>query len=117
MATLAQGGRISESLVDEEISRLRAGWSLDAEVSPDFNLSRLLDPDRLAEIDLFDRKQIAAVAAICAESRSLSEAGRRLFNVSRERRARTNDADRLRKYLARFELSWADIQSAADETA
>jgi sigma54-dependent transcription regulator len=32
-----------------------------------------------------------------------------LGNVSRNARATPNDSDRLRKYLARFGLSWADI--------
>ena len=39
----------------------------------------------------------------------MAEAGRALFNVSRNARATPNDSDRLRKYLARFGLSWADI--------
>jgi sigma54-dependent transcription regulator len=51
---------------------------------------------------------LGALAAL--ESRSLSEAGRALFAVSRGRRSRANDADRLRKYLARFGLSWRAIQ-------
>lgn len=34
----------------------------------------------------------------------LSEAGRALFSASRARRTSANDADRLRKYLARFGL-------------
>jgi transcriptional regulatory protein RtcR len=40
----------------------------------------------------------------------LSEAGRALFAASRTRRASSNDADRLRKYLARFDLSWQQLQ-------
>ena len=39
----------------------------------------------------------------------LSEAGRRLFAVSRSARSTTNDADRLRKYLQRFGLTWAEL--------
>ena len=48
--------------------------------------------------------------AICRRSRSLSEAGRSLFSASRARRASANDADRLRKYLQRYDLSWAQLQ-------
>jgi transcriptional regulatory protein RtcR len=48
---------------------------------------------------------------ICRISRSLSEAGRLLFSVSRTKRSSANDADRLRKYLARFGLDWAGISS------
>jgi len=40
---------------------------------------------------------------------ALSEAGRASFAASRARRACANDADRLRKYLARFGLEWARV--------
>jgi transcriptional regulatory protein RtcR len=52
---------------------------------------------------------LAHVVETCRESRSLSEAGRTLFAASRRQRTSTNDADRLRKYLARFDLSWTDV--------
>jgi sigma54-dependent transcription regulator len=38
--------------------------------------------------------------------RMLAAAGRQLFQASRQSKARANDADRLRKYLARFDLQW-----------
>jgi len=46
---------------------------------------------------------------VCAGASSLSEAGRRLFAISRQRRTTANDADRLRKYLARFGLTWVAL--------
>jgi transcriptional regulatory protein RtcR len=100
MATLAQGGRISAEIVGEEIERLNASWaSLDAEESEEI-LSRLLNRDQLAQIDLFDRAQLARVIHICQESRTLSDAGRRLFGASRAKKTSTNDADRLRNFWA-----------------
>jgi sigma54-dependent transcription regulator len=58
MATLAQGGRISTDIVEEEIERMNASWtSLEAEASQEI-LSRLLNRDQLTEIDLFDRAQL-----------------------------------------------------------
>jgi len=48
---------------------------------------------------------------VCRASASLSEAGRRLFDVSRQEKAKVNDADRLRKYLARFGLDWARVRT------
>jgi|GEM_PF-6884743 len=57
-------------------------------------------------LDLFDRLQLQAVIGICRQSRTLSEAGRKLFNRSRTQRAIANDADRLRKYLQKFGLNW-----------
>jgi transcriptional regulatory protein RtcR len=55
--------------------------------------------------------QLADVLTVCASSRSLSDAGRTLFSESRKRRSSQNDADRVRKYLARFGLSWAELGS------
>jgi len=69
------------------------------------------DPKRLAALDRFDRIQLEEVVRVCRSARSLSEAGRILFAASRAARATTNDADRLRKYLARFGLTLAAIQA------
>jgi len=69
-------------------------------------LSRFLDEAAIDAIDRFDRSQLADVIRVCLAARSLSEAGRRLFAISRTRRRSVNDADRLRKYLARFDLRW-----------
>ena len=66
--------------------------------------------EELEGIDLFDRLQLAGVIKVCRESRTLSEAGRTLFGSSRERKKIANDADRLRKYLARFSLSWDQLK-------
>jgi transcriptional regulatory protein RtcR len=49
------------------------------------------------------------VVETCQASRTLSETGRQLFAASREKRASTNDADRLGKYLARFALDWDTV--------
>ena len=38
-------------------------------------------------------------------------AGRVLFAASRQAKASSNDADRLRKYLQRYGLSWAAVQA------
>ncbi len=109
MATLAPGGRISDEVVAEEVERLREMWA-DPESNEDSLLEILLDGDKLEAIDLFDRLQLTCVLKICRESATLSEAGRKLFATSREKKKTANDADRLRKYLARFELSWQDLQ-------
>jgi len=73
-------------------------------------LEELLGVEKLGEVDLFDRLQLAAVIKVCRECRTLSEAGRTLFGSSRERKKTSNDADRLRKYLARFGLSWDQLK-------
>jgi len=63
--------------------------------------------------DIFDRAQLATVIQVCRPSLSLSEAGRKLFAASRRKKASSNDADRLRKYLARFGLDWDIIHSVS----
>ena len=104
MGTLAPGGRIDAAGVREEIGRLERSWSGESmSGEPSDRVSRALGDDA-AELDRFDRVQLEDVLAVCAQSRSLSEAGRKLFAESRKRRRSTNDADRLRKYLARFGL-------------
>lgn len=61
-------------------------------------------------LDLFDRLQLQAVLEVCRQADSLSDAGRRLYQVSRLSKAQPNDADRLRKYLARFGLDWQAVR-------
>lgn len=109
MATLCPAGRIDADAVAVEISRLRALWS-GAKGEADA-LAELLPEDALARIDPFDRVQLAYTVEICRQSGSLSTAGRALFAASRELRKSTNDADRLRKYLARFNLDLAKIMA------
>lgn len=108
MATLSPKGRIDLECVDAEIARLQRLWSGQSNRGEDV-LAELLDGETLAGIDPFDRVQLVETIRVCRRSRSLSEAGRTLFAASRARRSSANDADRLRKYLARFGLDWAGI--------
>lgn len=110
MATLSDGGRIGTPIVKMEIDRLRRAWAGSDSVE-DNVLVALLGQERFREIDLFDRAQLAVVVGVCRCSLSLSEAGRDLFAVSRLAKRSSNDADRLKKYLARFDLEFSDIQS------
>lgn len=109
MATFAPAGRINVSTVEDEIARLKASWKHADSCLPVDNLSEVIGKDRLEQIDLFDAIQLEGVARVCRQSKTLSDAGRRLFSVSRINRRSTNDADRLRKYLARFELDWSSF--------
>lgn len=111
MATLAQSGRISVDVVDEEMSRLKASWEgLEKENFGD-EVTEYLAGEELAGMDLFDKIQLAGVIRTCRKSRTLSDAGRTLFHASRSKKATSNDADRLRKYLQRFHLDWDKIQN------
>lgn len=102
MTVLAGQGRITVALAEEEITLLRASWQSNA---PTTAL-----PPELANIDLFEQRQLETVLDVCRTANSLSEAGRQLFAVSRQQKQKPNDADRLRKYLARFGLSWEELR-------
>jgi transcriptional regulatory protein RtcR len=106
MATLATAGRIQIDGVDAEITRLRAQWRGGNTASP---LDELVG-EAAAALDRFDRVQLEDVIRVCRRAPSLSAAGRELFAVSRTQRASTNDADRLRKYLAKFGLDWEQVR-------
>ena len=116
LATLADSGRIGLPLVEAEIARLRWLWqpatdarnglvSATGTVGRD-ELAALLGDEAVESMDLFDQLQLAAVLQVCRQSRTLSDAGRLLFQASRTQRTVVNDADRLRKYLVRFGLDW-----------
>jgi transcriptional regulatory protein RtcR len=107
MATLAEDGRITVDVVQDEIDRLRSAWQPEQSQG---HLDSVLSADALADIDLFDRLQLDAVIATCRSCTTLAEAGRKLFAASRTRRRAVNDSDRLKKYLARFNLDWAALK-------
>ncbi len=109
MATLAPGGRITDTIVAEEAARLTREWAESSELDGDDVLAEVLGPKRAGAVDRFDAVQLADVIRVCRRARSLSEAGRVLFSESRKAKKIANDADRLRKYLARFGLTWAQL--------
>jgi transcriptional regulatory protein RtcR len=108
LCTLAPRGRITLAMVEQEIAMLQAQWASAEDDADRVLLHRILG-DRADRLDQFDVVQLAAVIRTCRQSRSLSAAGRSLFAASRAEKASRNDADRLRKYLERFDLSWAQI--------
>jgi transcriptional regulatory protein RtcR len=116
MATLAESGRINDAIVDDEVARLRQLWrpvraAFVGSAEAPADLDSLLGMDAAAQLDPFDALQLEAVVRVCRASKSLSDAGRKLFAVSRLAKRQPNDADRLKKYLARFDLSWDDVQA------
>jgi transcriptional regulatory protein RtcR len=118
MATLAggAGARITLREVEDEIQQLTDSWrSADPQAAQgDTILARYLSAKDIENLDRFDRVQLEDVLKVCESAKSLSDAGRELFAASRQKKTGpANDADRLRKYLARFNLSWSDIVSHA----
>ena len=111
MATLAPGNRINVDTVEEEIVRLETAWKDTTPNEDEGLIASVIGPDHMAEVDRFDRVQLAEAIRVCRNSRTLSEAGRRLYDISRTRKKSPNDADRLRKYLNRFGLGWDDLHN------
>jgi transcriptional regulatory protein RtcR len=115
LATLGDNGRIGAGLVEAEIARLRWQWqSTDQDAGTAGGgavpLEELLGRPA-ATLDYFDRLQLQAVISVCRKHNALSDAGRELFDVSRAQRSVVNDADRLRKYLMKFDLSWDKVKA------
>ena len=111
MATLADGGRITRTIVDAEVDRLRHQWT---GVRPRSERERRLEDllgDRADELDDFERVQLAYVVEACSRCHTLAEAGRRVFARSRLKKKNPNDADRIRKYLGKYGLSGSDVLS------
>lgn len=123
MATLAQGGRINIDIVNEEIVRLKELWSASNEKIDKLNnvasFRRFEDLCKtvpaLTQLDRFDSVQLMDVLNVCWSSASLAEAGRILFSSSRQRKKTSNDSDRLRKYLLKFDLDWDLIRSVSSK--
>ena len=117
MATLSDGGRITEELVEEEIARSGCAGREPADVraaaSPDSTLAQLLGADYAARFDEFDLAQLAHVVEVCRASDTAAAAAKRLFAVSRAAKKSSNDSDRLSKYLARFGLKFKSLQTLA----
>lgn len=107
MATLADGGRITLEVVDDEIARLRRDWRRN-DAANDLLADQLVDHP----LDLFDRLQLSAVVEICRESRNAAEAGRKLFDVSRLGKASGNDSHRLIQFLAKFGLDFKRVKQS-----
>ena len=111
LATLSEAGRITDGVVDEEIRRLKRLWQHHDKPAGgmEIDLADIMGSEAAAQLDLFDALQLRSVIHVCQQSNSLSDAGRTLYAVSRAAKARPNDADRLKKFLARFDLEWDGV--------
>jgi transcriptional regulatory protein RtcR len=116
MVTLAPSGRITEIIVSDEIVRLKKLWGASKSQrdvfvgdvdDDDVDLVALLGEERVGQIDLFDLSQLRTVCVACKGSRSMADAGRKLFAQSRK--PGMNDSDRLMKYLGRFGIKYSQI--------
>lgn len=125
MVTYSMYGSITLEIVLQEIALLKKSWSK-CETKPVSQISaqvpqkerfplqnalaslKKLPP--VCERDLFDAVQLEEVLAVCKNAGSRSEAGRRLFAHSRQKKKSSDDTARLNKYLKGFNLTWEDIK-------
>ena len=121
MGTLAEGGRITVDVVEEEIARyaqesgaatpstLVSAPAVSTSTSDSVDLSVLLGDDYAERYDDFDLVQLAHVVSVCRASATAADASKKLFAVSRKTKSTKNDSDRLVKYLAKFGLKFKEL--------
>lgn len=111
LCTLAFSGRITLDILDEEIKRLKDLWDIERFSGQENlieNYKHIID---INQIDLFEQIQIEGVLRVCTESKSLSDAGRKLFATSRLSKTSSNDSDRLKKFLSKYGITWEMTQN------
>ena len=124
MGTLAQDGEIRPSDVEREISRMNSTQTIEAVTVPtpppliqpspeeDPYLKSLLGSGYSERLDAIEIATLKYVLDICRTSTSAAEAGRRLYNVSRENRTTANDSDRIAKFLKTYNLRFSQVRHA-----
>ncbi len=113
MGTLAEGGRITIEVVEEEILRLLKKWQNSSENknSTSQTLERLLSKSDCDKLDLYDQIKLAGIIEVCQNSQSMAEASRKLFSVSRQTKTSSNDSHRIKQLLGKYGLSFKDIKA------
>ncbi len=112
MATLANGGRITVSVVNEEIDRLQHKWQSTSNKSHTNDttlLKSILGENKIKSLDLYEQMTLAPVLKICQSANSMAEAGRILFNVSREQKKSNNDSHRIKQILDKHQIKFGDL--------
>ncbi|WKD50144.1 RNA repair transcriptional activator RtcR [Microbulbifer spongiae] len=113
MGTLADGGRITVAVVEEEICRLRQKWQSapGTELNPSALIERLLGHDSTKQMDYYEQLNLANLIEVCRSCHSMAEAGRKLFNISRERKKSSNDSHRVKQLLEKHGVRFEDIKA------
>jgi transcriptional regulatory protein RtcR len=111
MGTLADGGRITTKVVDEEIQRLKLKWQVapKSNQNPSDSIIPLLGAKITEQLDYYDQIKLAGLIEVCRASRSMAEAGRKLFNISRTVKKSSNDSHRVKQLLDKYGLSFHEL--------
>lgn len=110
MATLASGGRINLEIVEEEIQRLKNKWQANNKQNTNLDiLNKYLSTEDLNNIDNYEKVSLVHLIKTCLTSKSMAEAGRKLFNVSRTQKSSSNDSHRVKQLLAKYNLEFNSL--------
>jgi transcriptional regulatory protein RtcR len=111
MGTLADGGRITTAVVDDEISRLKLKWNTvsHSHGSPSSTIDRILGTGSSQLMDYYEQIKLASILEVCKNSRTMAEAGRKLFNISRDTKKSNNDSHRVKQLLEKYRIKFEDI--------
>ena len=125
MGTLAQDGEIRPSDVEREILRNRTEAVKESATGPtetrpqhlsfseeDPYLKSLLGSGYTARLDAIEIATLTYVLNVCKTCSSAAEAGRKLYNITREGRTIHNDSDRIAKFLKAYNLKFSQLQHA-----
>ncbi|SHN59772.1 sigma 54-interacting transcriptional regulator [Desulfovibrio litoralis] len=112
MAAHSTDGRITVDIVSREMQYLKSNWIRWQNTTTEtFELSQsLLDEEIYSNLDYFELVQLEAVLQECKKYKTLAEAGRTLFNKSRQIKSTQNDSHRLRLFLKKYNITWQMIQ-------
>ena len=125
IGTLARDGEIRPSDVEREIQRMdtiskssqstttastRTESDSDRAESEDPYLKSLLGSGYSERMDAIDIATLKYVLDVCRTCTSAAEAGRKLYNVTRENRSVSNDSDRIAKFLKTYKLKFSQLQ-------
>jgi len=108
---LANGGRITVENIGEEMNRLRSKWRniSQTQYNPTRNAETLIGKEAADKLDYYDYIKLAGLVAVCKESKTMAEAGRRLLNVSRSEKRTANDTHRVKQLLQKYGLTFPKI--------
>lgn len=111
MGTLCDGGRITAEAVNEEIARLQTKWQ--ANNSDDRNprgvIEEILGLGSCETIDYYEQLKLANLIEVCRGSSSMADAGRKLFDVSRNEKKSNNDSHRVKQLLDKYGIRFGDM--------
>lgn len=123
MGTLATDGEIKPEDVNREIERAGSQTRIpgpstqpvttteDANPEPeDEYLKSLLGPGYSGRYDAIELNTLKYVLDVCRTCRSAADAGRRLYNVTRDSRSIANDSDRIAKFLKTYHLKFNQLE-------